>query len=470
MAAIPSIEPIREGAGSKLTQGRSQAKGNGRIKAGVLAVFAGPSLPIAALGLPVVVTLPEFYANYIGVKLAWVGLAFMVVRLLDLALDPLLGGLIDATRTRFGQFRPWMAAGTPVLMVAAYMMFMAQPGAGLLYLIGWLCVLYASYSVLVLGHAAWASTLASGYDDRSRVFSWLQNGAVIGMVLVLLLPAIAAPLAPHDRAAGVRVMGWFIIALAPLTIGLALWRTPEPLSQSRRAVGADAALFVRLVRRPAVARLLAADICLAIAPGISGAIFIFFFREARGFTTAQSSLLLLSYFVGGLAGAPLWATLAGRIGKHRSLIVASLHYALMTASTLVLPKASFWLTAPFMLITGLAYSAPTILLRSMLADAADEADLDGESNRTGLLFAMITSTSKIGFAVAVGLCFPLLQIMGFNPHAGALNAPSAIKGLEMLFVIGPVLFSCLAVVALRGYRLDAMRHNEISAALRIRDR
>jgi Na+/melibiose symporter-like transporter len=389
----------------------------------------------------------------------------MVVRLLDLVLDPLLGTLIDATRSRFGQFRPWMALGSPVLMASAYMMFMARPGAGLFYLIGWLCLLYASYSILILAHAAWASTLASGYNDRSRVFSWLQNVAVVGMVLVLLLPAVVAPLAPHDRAAGVRAMGWFIIALTPVTMGLALWRTPEPLSRSVRAVRAGPALFVRLLRRPAVARLLAADLCLAIAPGISGAIFIFFFREARGFTTAQSSLLLLLYFLGGLVGAPLWAALAGKVGKHRALMIAALHYAVMTGSTLILPKAAFWLTAPFMVLTGLAYSAPTILLRAMLSDAADEAELDGESNRTGLLFAMITSTNKIGFALAIGLCFPILQLVGFNPHAGAANTPSAVRGLEQLFVIGPVIFSCLAVAALEGYKLDASRHAAISAGL-----
>ena len=46
-----------------------------------LAAFAASCLPYAALGLPVYVTLPEFYASHVGVPLAAVSLIFLIVRL-----------------------------------------------------------------------------------------------------------------------------------------------------------------------------------------------------------------------------------------------------------------------------------------------------------------------------------------------------------------------------------------------------
>lgn len=454
----PAAAPLREDRGSVPA-----------ISGGALAIFTGPSFPIAAIGLPLVVSLPEFYANYVGVKLAIVGLVFMLVRLVDLGVDPVLGSMMDATRTRFGRFKPWMAAGAPILMISTFMIFMAHPGVGAVYMAGWLLALYMGYSILVLSHAAWASTLASDYNERSRVYGWIQNGAVIGMVLVLFLPPIVGPMFPANHAAGLQAMGWFVILLTPLTVALAVWRTPEPDRQTAAALRVTPAVILKLLLRPAVSRILIADLCLAMAPAITGALFIFFFREARGFTTTQSTILLLIYFLGGLAGAPLWGLLARRFGKHRALIAAALQYSVMMSLTLMLPKGGFAVTAPFFFLTGLAFSAGTILLRAMLADAADEADYAGAGDRTGLLFAMITTTQKIGYALSIGITFPILQAVGFVPKAGAHNTPFAIHGLEMLFVLGPVAFSLIAILALRGYRLNEKTHREIRAMLKARD-
>ncbi len=96
-----------------------------------LAAFAGPCLPLAAFGVALPVTLPEYYATHVGIEIGLVGVVFMAVRLIDIFFDPMIGAAMDRTRTRFGRYRPWMAASTPVLMLAALMVFvMVKPGAG----------------------------------------------------------------------------------------------------------------------------------------------------------------------------------------------------------------------------------------------------------------------------------------------------------------------------------------------------
>ena len=96
----------------------------------VLAAFASPCLPLAGLGLPLVVYLPEYYVSELGLSLSMVGAAFLLVRLADIILDPILGGLMDRTRTSWGRFRPWLAGGAPLLMASSYALFMARPGIG----------------------------------------------------------------------------------------------------------------------------------------------------------------------------------------------------------------------------------------------------------------------------------------------------------------------------------------------------
>src|ERR1043165_3256295 len=88
-----------------------------------LAAFSGPCLPLPALGLPLVVHLPAYYVRDIGLPLSAVGMAFVWVRFVDIFFDPLLGVMMDRTRTRLGHFRPWLLASVPVLMAGAFMLF-----------------------------------------------------------------------------------------------------------------------------------------------------------------------------------------------------------------------------------------------------------------------------------------------------------------------------------------------------------
>ena len=198
---------------------------------------AAPTVPrrsngvLAAFGVALPVTLPEFYATYVGLELGVVAAVFMAVRLLDIVFDPFIGWGMDKTNTRWGRYRPWMAISTPILMLSALMMFVVvQPGAGAAYLFAWLLVLYLGFSIGTLGQLGWASVLAPQYDQRSRVYGWWQVFNIIGVILILILPTVVVKTGLGDYADGVRIMGWAILIALPLTIGLDLFVVPEPVN------------------------------------------------------------------------------------------------------------------------------------------------------------------------------------------------------------------------------------------------
>ena len=58
---------------------------------GVLAAFSSVCLPLAAFGVALPVTLPEFYATHVGLELGVVAAVFMAVRLIDITFDPFIG-------------------------------------------------------------------------------------------------------------------------------------------------------------------------------------------------------------------------------------------------------------------------------------------------------------------------------------------------------------------------------------------
>src|SRR5260221_9513115 len=157
----------------------------------LLAVFSSASIPVAALATPLSVYLPNYYASHLGLPLAAVGGVFALVRLIDIAFDPMIGVAISATQTRLGRFRPWMVFGAPILVFAVYAIYMAQPGVTTGYLLAWLLVLYIGFSVLTLGHASWAAALVPEYHGRSHIYGWMQATGVAGLGVALRLPSFS---------------------------------------------------------------------------------------------------------------------------------------------------------------------------------------------------------------------------------------------------------------------------------------
>jgi Na+/melibiose symporter-like transporter len=259
-------------------------------------------------------------------------------------------------------------------------------------------------------------------------------------------------------------MGVFVIIALPLTVAWAAAKTPEPVVSERSSL--SLAEVWRLASRPAVARILWADLALGMAPGITGALFLFFFGQARGYPTSQANLLLLVYFVAGLVGAPLWSRLAKALGKHKALTAASLFGAIAQAAALLLPHLPFPVIAAAMALAGLPYAAGPLLLRAMVADAADEARLDsGGADDTGMLYALVGAASKVGYAVAVGISYFALDAVGFKAAEGAVNSASAIRGLEWVYIAGSAGFLALGGLIVWRHPLDRARHSEIRKAL-----
>src|SRR6185312_10534649 len=131
--------------------------------------FSVATFPVSALGVALFVYLPPYLAGHLGVALTAISGAWATVRIVDLFVDPVLGHVMDRTKTPLGRYRAWLGAGVPVLMLAVYMLFMAPKGIGPLYLLLWLFLLYIGNSILTLSQSAWGATLATQYHERSRV-------------------------------------------------------------------------------------------------------------------------------------------------------------------------------------------------------------------------------------------------------------------------------------------------------------
>jgi Na+/melibiose symporter-like transporter len=430
-----------------------------------LFAFSAGSIPAYLLLGIMGVYLPRFYAGHLGMSLLTLGAAIAVIRLADLGIDLFLGMAMDKTMTAFGRYRPWYLLGLPVLALAVFKVFNPPEGAGINYLLLWYTLLYIAYSLLVLSHSAWAGTISGHYDERSRIFGWMMGLGFAGSVAINLLPLVTHGAINPAKSASIPTIGWIIIASAVVAVPLALLLTPEreaPLARKERPTFKD---YAAVVTTPSMLRLLLADLFLTLGPGTTAPIYIFFFHEAKKFSLVEVPLLLIPYTAAGVIGAPFWGRVAQKLGKHRTVQIACICYAITQTILMALPAGQFAITAVAMASVGFCASAFILLVRAMVADVADQLRLETGRERSGVLFALVTMTQKFGTSITISIVFPILGYVGFNAKDGAVNTPHAIWGLEMCYLFAPIILVLVGGCFFFGYSLTAERQSEIRAQL-----
>jgi len=422
------------------------------------------ALPIGAMAMPIAIYLPPLYSGSLGLTLATVGMIFTLARVWDLVTDPIMGIVIDRYASRWGQYKHWVALAIPMVMLAIYKIFIPNPAdVTALYLGFWMLVLYLGYTMLSIAHNSWGSFLANDYDERSRLFGWREIFIIIGMVLVLAIPATMDFFGQSGTPDKVAGMGLFCLILFPLTVIPTLVAVPDKVAERKEALGwRDMVALLR--SNPLLWRLLTADFTTSFAMSATAALYIFFATYVFELQN-HASLALLLYFVAGFLAMPVWLKFAYRMGKVGAIKLA-------VGYSMVLQGGLFFVTEPgnaalfwsYTFLAGLAFGAGPTLLHSMMADLTDIDELKTGQKRAGMYFALLATINKLGGAVAVGVTLTAADKL-FNFTPGAANSQTAIDGLLLIFCFAPAAALALTYLPLYRYPLTKEKHAEIRSSL-----
>jgi GPH family glycoside/pentoside/hexuronide:cation symporter len=447
-----------------------------------LIAFSTVGVPLAGMLLAFGLWTPRYYVTLLhkgGMKgaaaLALVGLAFLLVRLLDICIDPIVAIGMDRTRTPIGRYRPWMLLGLPFLIIGIHQVLAPGPHPTIPALIGWMTFTYLGYSMLTLGQTAWSATLAPTYAERPRLFGWTQGLAVIGSVSLLLLPIVTKHAIVPSRAKDLPTVALILMVAFPVAVAICTIFTrerPTPPVAKQKFSAADYRFAAGRIWK-----IVLADLVLTLGPGTTGPMYVYFFHDAKGFNEADVGYLLIYYIGAGILGAPIWGRLARRFGKHRTVQIACVFYGITQTILMAIPHVpkgyhfnpDGFPTAAGMFSVGFCASAFILLIRSMVADVVDEVKLETGRNLTSLLFSMVTTTTKVGQAITVSIVLPTLALFGYEGQEGAVNTAQSIFVLEMMYVFVPIVLVFFGGAMLFGYKLDAARHAEIRQALMERE-
>lgn len=435
------------------------------LPVGRLTAFSLLAMPVGAAQVPMNVYLPALLAQRFGITLSTLGLIFLVEKTWGVLADPLIGVACDRGG-RIGGRRGWIAAGGLLFALVTVFIFFPILPMTPVYLAVALFAFYLASSMIQIPYFAWSAEVSGDYNERTRVATYQTVTGSIAILLVLILPTILDQIAPRDAGLKMVAMGGLLLGLLAVSLPFTLTAFPETAPRRRQRL--PLAQTLRLLwGNPLLMRILASDFAVALAQSIRAALFVFFVGGYMGLPR-WSSGLFLAQFVFGLAAGPIWMKVSTRLGKHRTVVAAELvQVAINLGLLFITPHALPGLLA-LTLAQGLAQGSGNLMLRSMVADVADQNRLETGDDRNALFFSVFSISAKAAIAAAIGIALPLVGWLGFDPKAGS-NTPEALRGLLLVFALGPALAHLIAALLVVDFPLDAKTHAAIRARLAERD-
>ncbi len=432
-----------------------------RLPNSLLIAYALPALPLAALTLPLYIIVPTFYSETLGLSLASVGAALLIVRIFDAFNDPLIGWFADRWRPSMGRRRAMTVLAMPVCALGAIMVFWPSADAGTVYLTAWAMVLSIGYTAAVLPLSAWGAELAGDYAERSRVAGFREGFTLVGTLVAIAVP-FAIGMDSAEGLHGLAVLG-IAVAIGVVLFGtITVWRVPEPREYSRSRLSLREGLASMAKNRPFL-RLLTAFLINGLANGIPATLFLYFVSDVLGAPDMRGPLLFI-YFLAGVAGVPLALAVSRRFGKHRAWCGAMLFTCAVFAFAPFLGEGDVLLFSCISVLTGLTLGFDLALPSAIQADVIDIDTASSGEQRSGAYFAAWSLATKTALALAVGIAFPTLAWFGFEAGSTS-NGATALAALAYIYAWVPIVLKLAAIAIMWNFPLDETAQRELRRSI-----
>ena len=425
-----------------------------------------------------------FYTDIFGISAAAVGTMFLITRVWDAFVDPVVGIVSDRTETKWGKFRPFLLYLALPFGIIGVLTF-TTPDMGdtgkLVYAYVTYSLMMVIYSAINVPYASLLGVMSPDPKDRNVLSTYRMTFAYIGSFLALFFftkliegfgGVASAPIETQQIAWMSAVM---VIAIVCVLLFLGcFYFTKErirPIKEAKTSVKDD--LKDLLKNRPWWILLgagIAALVFNSIRDGATVYYFKYFVCEDQvgqvgilGTSFALSALYLgvgqLCNIIGVVAAAPV----SNIIGKKNTYLGA------MAIAT-VLSIIFYWFEADqlglifvFQALISICAGAIFPLLWSMYADCADYSELTTGNRATGLIFSSSSMSQKFGWAIGSALTGWLLAFFGFE--ANKVQSAETIDGIKMFLSILPAVGTILSVIFIAFYPLSETKVAENAAIL-----
>lgn len=371
-----------------------------------------------------------------------VGAIIVVARIFDALNDPIMGGIVENTRTKWGKYKPWQLLGA-VLTGAVIISVFCVKLDGWSY-IGFLAFAYLMFSITFtmndISYWGMLPSLTSDEHERNKLTSCAQLLASAGIGLAsLLIPLFTTgSLAKWGAPTGYKVIGIIsavLMVLFQLFTILGVKEKPlPPIKPDKSDRLTLKKMFQTIAKNDQL--LWCALIMLIFSTGTSvvgGGLLTMYVYFEFGYEGGYTLLIGLGYGIISTLFTATYPWLSKKFGRNKVLysvgIATIFGYALMLIFALAIPtgapKSTEWFTK-FILIaiayTIVGYGAGFYMI--MVINMANTVEYNewkyGQRNES-LIFSLRPFTAKLSSALTQALVIGVYAVASITTYTNAIS-------------------------------------------------
>ncbi|MBD1391076.1 MFS transporter [Neiella sp. HB171785] len=410
-----------------------------------------------------------FYTDVYGLSAAAVGTLMLVVRLFDGVTDPIMGGIADRTKTRWGTYRPYLILTAIPYAVLAVLTFttpdFTEQGK-LVYAYVTYALLMTAYTAVNVPYSALGGVLTTENSERTSIQSYrfalaMSGGALVSAFTMPMVDYFAGP--DGDRQAGFQMaMGVFAI-LAFICFVVCFMTTKErvkPKIQPHQSIWKDVA---SLSQNKPFLLLAAASFILLIMTALRGATTPYYISYYVGREDILSQFLTAG-MLASIAGAVCMNWLGSRfckvaIVKFGAGLIAATHLALY-----LLPPDQLPLIFAMSMLGGFSQMLLVPAVFAMVADTADYNALKTGSNTMAMSYSGHLLVLKFGIALGGAFAGWILAASGYV--ANQQQTAGALQGILFCYALFAVITGLAMIAIFHFYKLDDKAMDDIHVQLK----
>ncbi len=410
-----------------------------------------------------------FYTDVVLLAPLLVGVALTLPRFWDAISDPLVGLISDRMQTPAGRRRPFILWGTPFLIfsfIALWYPF-ATGGSTAIFLYLLIANLLFTTTITVVGvpYASLGGELSPHYHERTTVFAYSLAFGMIGGLIGAGMKLLADWMPFRDEQLG------YIATAACLAVPSGILLLCTYFSTQETALPKEppkSTPFIQTLRsnfRNKSFRNLAITM-LVVNSGISlGIQFLPFILK---YWVDREQLIFPAFAAYTLAvylGFPVWKKIGERFDKKHVLagafVAAGIIYGL---SFFMLKPGAVGLMFAWAVLIGFCGAGGLLFPLSMIADIADEDELQTGNRSEGTFYGINSFINKLSLAIGSVIAALALWLAGFQ--GGEAQSESAIMMFRITYVFPLLTYLIAALVIYRGYTLTEEKANQNKLALK----
>lgn len=441
----------------------------------------------------------EFDSSILGADIAVVGVLILIAKIVSAVFDPIVGNMIDRSKSKNGKFKSMIMYSLAPLLVMTAVVFLKVPFTGVgLYI--WIFVTYLIWSLaMTLGDVpsqGIASVLTPNPTERTNVVSISNTFKQVGFSACVVIVPIVCLIIPNGSKVFVASgetdtpmisSEYFFTALLTAVLGCVLFALIPMLNKERVAyVASEKTTFKDMIgalknNKPFMLVIISYFLGFGrqMAMGIQ-------VQAANVILGSQNLVAVLGIVtaVGSMISMALCPVLIKKMGEKKTYILLSVYGFAVSVLSFVI--GHFYFISPenkvlmvlfylSLFLIGLQFGAVTLMPMIMTADCVDYYEYETGKRMEGAAYSILTLTIKVCLALGTALGLVFIQVSGYSDTVTQIANGTA-TGFDLgtkdlvffAYTVVPGILALLSIIPIFKYDVVGEKKAKIASELAAR--